>query len=441
VPAASFGFAWCLQRKFPSYYVGLVCWLFFLIPMLRRMVEYHLQANSAAFIMASPFLACWAGLGALRGRGSALRTAALRTWLFVAIALLYGTAIGLFQNPIGAVLQDVLGWSSPMCFAVYLYVQREHARALLASFKANMMAGAIVMGFYGLWQFFFITPWDTFWMQSTTLTSIGSPEMMQVRVFSTMNTPQPLADFLLCGLFFSLMAKGRLRFIATPLSILIVGLSISRSAWVCGAIGLVLLSLQISARQRVRLVASVAACLLVLLLAFQLPGIGDTLSRRISSFNGLHQDGSVNERLANQQQAITAFEDSPFGRGMGIDARNDQISGNYGVPKVTFVIGDNGIEAALLSFGWFGSLIFITGFGGAIITAWRRSRDPELVPLKVLLLSLAVQMPVLHVFAGATGFLIWGAIGLCFAASRQTIQAAKPVEPAGQWAHSLAREI
>ena len=324
------------------------------MPMLRRMVEYHAQSNNASFIMISPFLACWAGLGVLRGQMPALRDARLRTWFFVVIALLYGTAVGVLQNSLSAVIQDLLGWSSPVCFALYVYLQRERAKELLGSFTANMIAGTIIMGLYGLWQFFFITPWDTFWMQTTPLTSIGSPEMFQVRVFSTMNTPQPLADFLLCGLFLSSTAKGRARFIATPLSILVIGLSISRSAWVCGAIGIVVLGIVIKPRQRLRLIGSVGACLLGLFLAFQLPGIGDTLSRRIQTFNSLREDGSVNDRLANQQQAITAFEDSPFGLGMGVDARRTQASGNYGVPQVSFVIGDNGIEAALLSFGWFG---------------------------------------------------------------------------------------
>jgi O-Antigen ligase len=440
VPAAGFGLAWYLQRRFPRYYVGLVCWLFILTPMLRRMIEFRAQANNATFIMIAPFLACWAGLGILRGQVSSVRNARLRTWLFVVIALLYGAAVGFLQNSPMSVIQDWLGWSSPLCFAVYLYVQREHAKGLLDSFRANMIAGTIVMGLYGLWQFFFITPWDAFWMETTTLTSIGSPDSMQVRVFSTMNTPQPLADFLLCGLFLSLAAKGRARFIATPLSILVVGLSMSRSAWVCGAIGLVVFSLETTPRQRVRLISSVAACLLALFLAFQLPGIGDTLSRRMETFSSLRGDGSVNDRLANQQRAITAFEDSPFGLGMGVAARHDQASATYGVPPAAFVINDNGIEAALLSFGWFGSVIFAIGFGGAVITVWRQSRDPELMALKVLLLSLVIQIPSLHVFAGASGFLIWGAIGFCFAMAGGTPEISSPRGETGQWASSLARE-
>jgi hypothetical protein len=440
VPAGSFGLAWYLQRRLPRYYVGLVCWLFFLTPMLRRMIEFRAQANNAAFIMISPLVACWAGLGILRGQVSSIRNARLRTWLFVVIALLYGTAVGILQNGPAAAIQDWLGWSSPICFAVYLYVQREHAKGLLSSFRANMIAGTIFMGLYGLWQFFFITPWDAFWMETTTLTSIGSPDSMQVRVFSTMNTPQPLADFLLCGLFLSLAAKGRARFIATPLSILVVGLSMSRSAWVCGAIGLVLLSLEMTLRQRLRLIGSVAACLLALFFALQLPGIGDTLSRRMGTFSSLREDGSVKDRLANQQEAITAFQDSPFGLGMGVDAMHDRISATYGVPPAGFIIGDNGIEAALLSFGWFGSLIFVIGFGGAVITVWRQSQDPDLTALKVLLLSLVIQTPVLHVFAGAAGFLIWGAIGLCFATTDATPEISSPRGETGQWTSSLARE-
>ena len=84
--------------------------------------------------------------------------------------------------------------------------------------------------------------------------------------------------------------------------------------------------------------------------------------------------------------------------------------------------------------------MFAIGFGGALITVWRQGKDPELIPLKVLLLSLVIQVPVMHVFAGGTGFLIWAAIGLCFAMADSIPETSSPRSETDKWTSSLAPE-
>ncbi|WDG18738.1 hypothetical protein [Microbacterium sp. Clip185] len=54
----------------------------------------------------------------------------------------------------------------------------------------------IVVGTYGIYQFFVLPNWDRAWMRSSLLTSIGHPFPLQVRVFGASESPGPYALFI-----------------------------------------------------------------------------------------------------------------------------------------------------------------------------------------------------------------------------------------------------
>jgi O-antigen ligase len=441
VPAASAGIAFYLHRRHPEAYLGLLCWLFFLVPMLRRIIEMRSSSSVVSFVMIAPFFACWAGLAIYRHDWSGLFSARLSPWLAVAAAVAYGFLVGGLSNPKVAVIQDAFGWTSPMCVAFYLYAQREHASTLLDSFRSNMMYGLLVMSLYGLYQFFFLAPWDAAWMISSGLNSIGTPEPLSVRVFSTMNTPQPFADYLIAGLMLLAVSTRKLRIVTMPLAVIVLALTMSRSSWMAGAVGLAVLSIALTMRQRIQMVLLMIACVGAFALALQVPSINEIVVKRADSFKNLKEDGSLQDRIAAQQQAVVAFQDSPFGLGLGADGSHARTGPSYGVPQPIFNTGDNGWEQIFLSFGWFGSLVYILGLSASVIAALRIRSIPEITPLKAILVSIICEAPVMGVFPGATGFLIWTTIGLCFAfkyASVELPQASEAVP--SEWRLALPRE-
>ena len=413
VPFLSLTIALYLHRRHRSYYVGLVCWLFFLTPFLRRLIEFKIQDTTASFVMISPFLACMAGLAIFRDNWSQLLSPALRNTLYATSAIAYGAVVGLLSNPKVAAIQDIFGWISPICFALYIYAQREHLNELLSSLRTNFIYGVLLMGLYGIYQFFFVPPWDVFWMENSALTSIGFPEPMEVRVYSTMNTPQPLADYLVCGLMLGITSTRWIRFLSMPVALLVLGLTMSRSGWGGCVLGFIVLGLSLTARQRMRIVSLLVICIVLVAAAVQIPQVNEILTRRLQTLTNIEEDGSFNDRVQNQQEAIAAFQSSPFGLGMGADAHSRNDGSSYGVPQTSFTIGDNGIEEILLSFGWCGSIVFLIGFGGAVLTSLRTPRDPELMAVKALLVSMVAQMPLMGIFPGANGFLVWSSIAIC----------------------------
>ncbi len=123
-PVLCLGLALYFSGESRRHYVGLVCWLFFLTPLLRRLIEFRTGSATASFVMVSPFLACFAGLAVYRKHWSWLMRPELRSWLYVIAALGYGTVVGFLSNGLLGLIQDVFGWISPLSFAMYVFHER-----------------------------------------------------------------------------------------------------------------------------------------------------------------------------------------------------------------------------------------------------------------------------------------------------------------------------
>lgn len=54
---------------------------------------------------------------------------------------------------------------------------------------------ALLVGLYGIVQFYFLPSWDSAWMKSSGMDSIGVPHPLQVRVFGMSESPGPYAAF------------------------------------------------------------------------------------------------------------------------------------------------------------------------------------------------------------------------------------------------------
>ncbi len=402
----------------PTLYVPFVLWLFTLTPFLRRVVEWRGSggsANTVQFIMTAPFLAAVVGLAVWRRDWTALPRAIPRQWTFIVMALAYCTVVGFLIHHVAATLPDVLGWSCPLCFALYLFFERNRSVEILNVLRENMLWGLLITGLYGLYQFFFMTPWDIAWMEASNLTSIGTPEPYGVRVFSTLNTPQPYADYLIFGLLMCLTSNRRLRFFVAPIAILNLGLTMSRSSWVAAVVAFCYVALTLTAKQRMQLIAIGAACFALLSIATLVPEINDILTQRLQTFQNLKDDGSANDRIQSQREAVQLFSITPFGLGFGADAGLRPAPPSHGHAALNYVtISDNGIEEMALTMGWFASIVFLVGFGGSVLAIFRFPASPGVTMPRAMVLALLIQIPVLGIFPGVSGFFLWTSIAMAF---------------------------
>ncbi|WP_157178298.1 O-antigen ligase family protein [Terriglobus roseus] len=333
-------------------------------------------------------------------------------WMVLIVATYaYASFVGyMLHSPI-ALVQEAITWAGPLAFALYLFVQREHVAEMLETFRDQFMLGTLVMGLYGIYQYVFLAPWDATWMEQSTLSTIGTPEPFGVRVFSTMNAPQTFADFIVFGILFSTASTRRLRFFAIPVGLMALGLTNSRSAWIGGVVGMCFIIFFFPAKRRLQIMMALLGSVLLLAVLSQVPEVNEQLTRRLQSFTDLKTDSSVNARMLSQEHAITMFGDRAFGNGFGGSSDDTGSGPTFGVATIQGVyLADNGIEQFMLTFGWFGSVVFAIGLGGLVFTCLHAPSPQELTPVNAALLSLIVQMPTMGLFASTPAFLLWSSI-------------------------------
>ena len=192
--------AYLYRRNLPGY-VTLVCWLWFLTPMLRRILDYRVPGwtQPTPVQLAPPLAVCVPLLWLIADWRRVLQRRAAPLLCIVAVCI-YATFLGLLNFAPRLVFQDLLTWVAPLVFAFMLCWHSEQAIELFQAFEKSFLYGLVVIGAYGVAQFFFLPGWDAFWMRWVNMDSIGNPEPKEVRVFSTMNGPQILASFFCRGL-------------------------------------------------------------------------------------------------------------------------------------------------------------------------------------------------------------------------------------------------
>lgn len=409
-PAFAFLFAlFLIQRSKPAY-VTFICWLWFLTPFVRRVVDWR-GGGSTSIILVTPFLAIGVAALSLVPNLSGIFTRRTAPMLYAFSAIVYGIVIGILHFAFSGMPQAVISWIMPLIFGLFLYQERAHSEEIHRSFEKSMVGFLLVSGLYGIYQFFAIPVWDAQWMLNSNLNSIGLPEPMQVRVFSTMNSPQVFAAFCACGLLVALRAHGKLRFLAIPAGFIAFLLTISRTAWIGFAAGIVYLFFLIGSKQRVRIITAAGACVIFSLAILQIPEINSIASARLSTFTDPQHDSSVNARMTDYNTLIQTVIEEPFGHGLSSDATSDEPT------KAGVAMQDSSISTALISLGILGTLLFfgsLTLLGFSILTSGDAENAP-LIAVKATLLAIAVESPFNGVIAGPVAFLLWCCVGLCVA--------------------------
>jgi hypothetical protein len=417
-PVMTFALATYLYRRNLARYVGLVCWLWFLTPLLRRLLDYRLGwIPSMGVLLAPPLAACAPAVWLIAEWRKVLQRQAAPL-LCILAACLYATLVGLLNFSPRLVFQDLLGWLAPLVFAFTLCRHSEQAVELFQAFEKAFLYGMIVVSVYGLVQFFLLPQWDALWMAHVNMDSIGNPQPTEVRVFSTMNAPQVLASFLAVGLLIAINSRRKIRFVSIPLGILCLMLSLARSGWVAVAAGSLYLLCKLPQRQRFHLAVAAILSAVVLFVALQNPDLQQVTSQRFESLSDVRNDESFMDRVDGYRALFDGFLNNPFGLGMGatpaIAESTTQIIVHGGW---TQDLGDSTVAMIETTMGLAGGLVMLCALlplgwrlfqGASVNAAYTRTT-------RAVLIAMIAEAILDAVITGPTGFLTWASIGFCIA--------------------------
>jgi putative inorganic carbon (HCO3(-)) transporter len=415
-----------------SYFVLVVAaWCF--TPLIRRLIDYHhgffnpVQITSLIpFVMTVPLL-----FVALRRERLALLTPAFRLFMWVWIgAFTYGVLIAVANgNMLGAAFAAVQ-YVIPMIVGLWIAGQKIESGALARRLTAIILPFGSVVAVYGLAQWVSPPPWDVLWIEGGQFAAMGAPVPFMMRVFSTLNSAGPAADFFTQAILLSmpLLRFGKVWIwpFVTALGAALL-LTLVREAWIALLFG-VFVYLIVSPR-RVKTVPVMLAFVVVFsaLVAFLPSFLGagrdsDVVSARIATLGDVKNDTSAMDRTAEIQASIQETLGDPIGSGLGTIGAAAALSSNLSTEHGTVL--DSGYLARLVEMGWLGfaGYIFVTigGFVVMLRTIFRRRRGAiENTDYKIMLATAAAMCAALvwadaagDAHLGIEGVFFWIAMGL-----------------------------
>jgi hypothetical protein len=404
-----------LYWRYPDLYLGFAWWLWFLTPEVRRLVDYQAGWNPQNPIMLAPYLVAALTLFTLLRHLPKLQFSRLFPFGLIFLGLFYGYCVGIYRGGWQATTYDLINWLIPVTLAFHLVVHWRDYPRYRKVVQRTFVWGVLVMGLYGLLQFFNPPIWDQYWMNSAPITSIGSPEPFEVRVFSTSNSPGPFAVVMLAGLL-SLMGGGSmLRWPAAGVGFASFLLSLVRSAWGAWVLGLIFIVAQ---RGRLRQLATLVAMGAIVLPLLTVGPVAETVNARLQSVSDLEQDNSFKDRVAFYSEFLPQALLNPVGEGLGSTGLATKLSTSGG-ELGEFGNFDSGLMNIPFVLGWLGSLLYVSGLIWLLLLVFRGG-GPKSDAFAAVSRGIAVAMLAQLVFGNSlvslSGIIFWSFLGLSLAA-------------------------
>lgn len=401
-----------LHRREQPAYLEFIVWLWILTPWVRRVVDDSSSFSEQSLILLAAPLASLPALFPGIASGRRLPRYASRAFAFGLVAFAYSFIGGLIRfGPVPATI-GLTTWLAPLAVGLWLATAPIEEGRLRQTFGRLAVQGALVLGAYGVYQFFFLPEWDAAWMTNIELISIGRPFPFEVRVFSTLNSPAVMATVLGALLVLLTAAKSRLRWPAALFGFTCFGLSLVRAAWIGLLVALVALVASGQSRA-VRNAVLIITVPVALLIGVEGPAQDAVTERFNSSVQEADQDTSFEDRVLFHQQVLPVVMGDVFGRGFGsTGSAAAQLSGDN--EEAAIVSVDSGVLDSLLSMGAIVGTAFLFVVFAAAAATWRKGRrgGPIDQAAGAATVAIAAQMVLGNVLTSASGIMFWLLVGL-----------------------------
>lgn len=424
--------AWLILRS-PAAYIGFAWWIWLLTPGLRRIVDYQTGGWDPANPMSlTPFLvSSLAVLGVLR-RLPELRRKRLTPWVLALGCVIYGYFTGVLRVGPMPATHALLSWLMPLGFGLFCAVEWRRYPEIQAAVRRVFVWGCLALAVYGLWQFVNPPIWDQVWMTGSGMYSLGRAFPYELRVFSLINAPLAFATVLVAGLFIALSVRPPWRYVLLATETAALLLTLVRSAWLAGFVGLLVYLAFVPLRSSRRIITAGLLTVAVLVgIVLTIPAeIGgptvETVRDRLLTFTDIRSDVSFRDRASFLENISAVVAQNPLGHGLGSTGVSSQLGGaGDGIRDF-----DNGIFAALYALGWFGGvgmLLAAVGVVGFCLQRREASGDLMAKTARAVAVASLLLLAGSNIFEGISAVLFWGFAGLV-AASHLWHDAERQVE-------------
>ena len=415
-PLCSLAVGWLFYRRYPLFYCSFVWWLWFVGPVIRRIIDLRCgYITPGPWIFAQTLITGFSVLTLLKHLPKAHKQGGL-PFIIAAAACFYGYLINLVNEGFAEIDQStflLFGWLAPIAFSFHLFIHWRDYPSYRQNIQRTFLWGTLFRGVYGIVQYVFAPPWDSFYLKTEqaigNVTSYGTPEPFGIRVFSSMNAPQDFAAMVGTGLILLFCIRGSQKLLATGFGYLSLLLSLARSGWLSWSFGTLVLLNALKFNLKIRMLIGIFMTILIVLPVTTVEPFSTVIGDRMESLSETDEDGSLRSR----KEAFNVLIDHALVTFVGYGLQSP-ITPNVKL-KRTFVIGDNGILVILFALGWMGTLPYLLSLVFIIFQiqqASLKSKDLLLPVAYAVILGQVSQIFFKSVFYGSFAMILWGFAGI-----------------------------
>ncbi len=402
-PAGSFAVGLFLYLRYPILYVGFTWWVFFLTPFIRRVSDFRSGFTDPSPMLLAPLMVATITIVTFYHHLPKAYDQGGLPFVISAIGVFYGFLVGLINGlPVPAIL-SLIGWVSPILFGFHLFVNWRDYPSYRQNIQRTFLWGVLVTASYGVYQYLVAPEWDRFWLIQTKLyTSMGNPEPLGLRVWSTMNAPLQFAVVMLAGNILLFIGQGNLRIPGLAVGILSVLLTSVRTVWGGFIISLITLLVSLKGGFQIRLIAFILTIVLCIVPLSTVEPFSKVIQSRVSSLSNVKDDQSAKDRANLYGGTLNLALSEVIGKGGG-----------------TLQPIDSGIIELLLTFGWMGAIPYISGLLLSFYSMFQASNsnsDPFASAARAIVIGFLPMLAGSNVIAGISGMVFWGFLGIGMAA-------------------------
>ncbi|MBW4560114.1 MAG: O-antigen ligase domain-containing protein [Mojavia pulchra JT2-VF2] len=406
-----------LYLRHPILYIGFTWWIWFLTPLIARLVDYRIGWDATRQILIAPYLVVFVTIATFwRYLPNALRMGGL-PFILAFIGVFYGFLVGLIYNAPIPVARGLLDWLSPIIFAFHLFVNWRDYPSYRQHIQNTFLWCVLITGAYGVYQFVVAPEWDKYWLiESKMFSSSGDPVPFGMRVWSTLHSVGPFGSVMQAGLLLLFTSSGNLIFPASAVGYLSFLLAQARTNWGGWLLGVIIIMGSVKARIQMRLITIILVMAVCVVPLTTIEPISEVVTDRLESFSNLQEDNSFKDRSGSYDRNLGIALSNVLGNGLGNIWKVNEKTGQIEV----FVI-DSGILDMFFTLGWFGAIFYIGGLMLMIVNVskYREARFDSFVSAsRAIGISSCAQLIIGSGMLSVAGMILWGFLAMAMAAHK-----------------------
>lgn len=420
-----------LYLRYPVSYLGFTWWMWFITPLLARIVDYGSVWDPSRIMLTAPYFVTLISLETLLRKIPKASQEGGFPLLLVFSSICYAFILGMVNAPLISVIRTTLDWVSPLLIAFYLQINWRDYPRYRDMIQSTFLWGCLVMGSYGILQYLLLPQWDRYWLiQSGMFSSAGDPVPLGMRVWSTMHSPGPFSVTIAACLLILFSFNNPLKILGIFVGSLSLLLTLVRSAWGGFLVAFIIFFVSAKTNLKIRLIFTLTLCMIIIVPVASIEPFAGRISDRFDSIANIEQDNSLYQRSRNYDKNLQLALSTVEGKGFG-----NTIAFNNETGKFDKIVLDSGILDILFTMGWVGAVPYLTGLLMIIVGLAKSTiakTDLFMNASRSLGLGYSVQLFFGSSMTGVTGLLMWGFLGVAMASHRYHLHSRNTLDASGQ---------